>query len=250
MTRFAERFGVIVVAPLFDKERFPSARYQRGGLVVADGKAQPPEQWTYAVIPKIVAHVRALEAKPKLPCLRLGHSAGGQFLVRLAAFMPGDVVRIVAGNPGSHLFPDREQKFGYGFGGLPAELSNDGVMRRSRFISARATSRRSTVSTRRPGHEAGAEPAGARLGLQLAQGGNARHRARGRKDVCREGSGRRAVREKLKSPKRRVSRRAHFAGTIVTLSTSTRSMGVLFSLPPVGRVAMRSRTSSPFTSSP
>jgi poly(3-hydroxybutyrate) depolymerase len=34
----AERFGAIVVAPHFDAERFPSARYQRGGLVGADGK--------------------------------------------------------------------------------------------------------------------------------------------------------------------------------------------------------------------
>ena len=126
----AERFGVIVVAPLFDTKRFPSNRYQRGGLVFGDGKAQPPEQWTYAIIPKIVAHVRALEAKPKLPYYLIGHSAGGQFLVRLAAFMPGEAVRIVAGNPGSHLFPDREQKFGYGFGGLPVELSNDEVRRR------------------------------------------------------------------------------------------------------------------------
>jgi hypothetical protein len=60
----------------------------------------------------------------------IGHSAGGQFLVRLSAFMPGDAVRIVAANPGSHLFPDKSQEFGYGFGGLPAELSNDDVIRR------------------------------------------------------------------------------------------------------------------------
>ncbi|MCX6953980.1 MAG: alpha/beta fold hydrolase [Verrucomicrobia bacterium] len=126
----AERFGVIVVAPLFDTARFPSLRYQRGGLVDKDGKVQPREAWTYAFIPQIVDYVRGLEAKPKLPYYLIGHSAGGQFLVRLAAFMPGEAVRIIAANPGSHLFPDREQKFGYGFGGLPDELSNDEVLRR------------------------------------------------------------------------------------------------------------------------
>jgi len=126
----AERFGVIVVAPFFDKDRFPTSRYQRGGLVGADGKAQRPEQWTYAAIPKIVAHVRAREGQPKLPYYLIGHSAGGQFLVRLAAFLPGEAVRIVAANPGSHLFPARNQEFGYGFGGLPADLSNDTVIRR------------------------------------------------------------------------------------------------------------------------
>ena len=43
------------------------------------------------------------------------------------------------------------------------------------------------------------------------------------------------------------------ADTIVTLSTAMRSIGVLFSPPPpdfVGTLAIFSRTSSPFTSSP
>ena len=56
----AERYGVIVVAPLFDTARFPSLRYQRGGLLDKEGKAQPPEAWTYAIIPKIVAQAAAL----------------------------------------------------------------------------------------------------------------------------------------------------------------------------------------------
>lgn len=126
----AERFRAIVVAPLFDKDRFPSWRYQRGGLLDAAGKLQRPEQWTYAVIPRLVAEVRALEKWPDLPYYLIGHSAGGQFLVRMAAFLPGEATRIVAANPGSHLFPERGQEFGYGFGGLPAELGNDDVIRR------------------------------------------------------------------------------------------------------------------------
>lgn len=135
----AERFGAIVVAPLFDAQRFPSRRYQRGGLMDADGKALPAEQRTYAAIPKIVAHVRAQEGKTAaaLPYYLIGHSAGGQFLVRLAAFLPGEAVRIVAANPGSHLFPSRERDFGYGFGGLPPELSSDEVMRR--YLAAALT---------------------------------------------------------------------------------------------------------------
>jgi pimeloyl-ACP methyl ester carboxylesterase len=126
----AERFKAIVVTPLFDRERFPLARYQRGGLVDADGKAQPPETWTYAAVPRIVAHVRGLEGRADLPYYLIGHSAGGQFLVRLAAFMPGEAVRIVAANAGSHLFPSRDRDFGYGFGGLPPEISSDDVLRR------------------------------------------------------------------------------------------------------------------------
>jgi poly(3-hydroxybutyrate) depolymerase len=163
----AERFGVIVVAPHFDAERFPSARYQRGGLVV-DGKAQPQDKWTYAIVPKLVAHVRQLEGKPELPYYLIGHSAGGQFLVRMAAFLPGDAVRIVAANPGSLLFPTRDQDFGYGFGGLPAELSSDEIMRR--YLAAPLTLYQGTGDIH-PSNSFDQSPAGMRQGPnRLARG--------------------------------------------------------------------------------
>lgn len=125
----AERFGAIVAAPHFDKERFPMARYQRGGIQKSDGTAAPREQWTYGLVPKLVAFLREAEGQPQLPYYLIGHSAGGQFLVRLAAFLPGEARRIVAANPGSLVFPARDQEFGYGFGGLPASLSSDEVIR-------------------------------------------------------------------------------------------------------------------------
>jgi len=78
-----------------------------------------------------------MEGRAALPYYLVGHSAGGQFLVRLAAFLPGEAVRIVAANPGSHLFPVRVQDFAYGFGGLPPELSSDDVIRR--YLAARLT---------------------------------------------------------------------------------------------------------------
>jgi pimeloyl-ACP methyl ester carboxylesterase len=126
----AERFHAVVITPLFDNERFPSLRYQRGGITTKEGAAVPAGQWTYAIVPKIVAHLRTLEGKPDWPYYLIGHSAGGQFLVRMAAFLPGEARRIVAANPGSELFPTRDQEFGYGFGGLPPELSNDEVLRK------------------------------------------------------------------------------------------------------------------------
>ncbi len=168
----AERFGVIVVAPMFDAKRFPSVRYQRGGLVNADGQAEPEDKWTYAAIPRIVAHVRALEGKAAaaLPYYLIGHSAGGQFLVRLAAFMPGEAVRIVAGNPGSHLFPVRDQVFGYGFGGLPPELSSDEVIRR--YLAAPLTFFLGTGDIL-PSNSFDASPAGMKQGPNRLERGRA-----------------------------------------------------------------------------
>ncbi len=125
----ADGLGMIVVAPLFEPKRFPGKRYQDGGIIDDFGKQQPRDTWTYSLIPKIVKYVCEVEGKQALPYYLIGHSAGGQFLVRLAAFMPGKAVRIVAANPGSELFPTRDQKFRYGFGGLPHNLSNDNILR-------------------------------------------------------------------------------------------------------------------------
>lgn len=126
----AERFGAVLVAPLLDEGRFPAEWYQRGGLLGADGRVAPREAWMFQVVPAIVAGMRTREGRADLPYYLIGHSAGAQFLVRLAAYLPGDARRIVAGNAGSLLFPNRDHDFGYGLGGLPAELSDDATLRR------------------------------------------------------------------------------------------------------------------------
>jgi poly(3-hydroxybutyrate) depolymerase len=140
----AERSRALVVTPLFDRARFPMERYQRGGITHA-GKPQPPEAWTFSVLPRLVADVLAKEERPNLPFYYLGHSAGGQFLARLAAFRPEGPVRIIAANPGSHLFPTRDADFGYGFGALPTEWSDDASLRR--YLAAPLTFYLGTADT-------------------------------------------------------------------------------------------------------
>lgn len=135
--RMAEKHRALVVAPRFDRERFPSRLYQRGGIVEKDGRAAPPSAWTYRYIPQIADRIRAMEKKPRLPWWIIGHSAGGQFVARMSAFLRTGAERHVAANPGSHLFPTRDLDFGYGFGGLPGALSNDDAIRR--YLSAPLT---------------------------------------------------------------------------------------------------------------
>jgi poly(3-hydroxybutyrate) depolymerase len=124
-----DRFGALIVAPRIDAKRFPNEAYQQGGLF-RDGKAQPRERWTWSLVPKIVAEVRRREGRPDMPLYLIGHSAGGQFLSRLAAFVPTGARRIVVANPSSHLFPTRDLPFHYGFGKVPEELSNDEALKR------------------------------------------------------------------------------------------------------------------------
>lgn len=125
----ADRFEALVVAPKFDKERFPSIKYNRGGILTEDKQASPPNEWTYRLIPAIVQQIRQREGQDDLHFWIIGHSAGGQFIVRMSAFLDTGAERMVAANPGSHLFPNKLLPFGYGFGDLPESLANEDRIR-------------------------------------------------------------------------------------------------------------------------
>lgn len=129
-----DRFDAMIAAPKFDQERFPSRRYQRGGILRADGSAAPPEEWTYALIPALADALRRCVGRPALPYWVIGHSAGGQFVMRMSAFQDTGARGLVAANPGSALLPVRELPFGYGFGGLPGSLGDDD--RLERYLAA------------------------------------------------------------------------------------------------------------------
>lgn len=124
----ADRYGLAVVAPLFDKHRFPSALYQRGGI--ANQKAlQPQEKWVGTTLLRLIEILRREEGRPDWPYYMIGHSAGGQFLSRFAAFVPHQARRIVIANPSSWVFPTRGQDFPFGLGGATASLANDDFLR-------------------------------------------------------------------------------------------------------------------------
>jgi len=131
----ADAQGWLVVAPLFDRERFRTWRYQTGGMVRnqrAEGEfaVEPPAQWTGQLFLAIIDAVRRAEGRPDLPYSLIGHSAGGQTLSRFAAFMPHQARHIIIANPSTWLWPSREARFPYGFGGLPAPMADDAALRR------------------------------------------------------------------------------------------------------------------------
>jgi len=125
-----DRLNALIVVPKFDSERFPSRAYQRGGILREDGTAAEKHEWTYSLIPPLAASVRSMVRVEGMPYTILGHSAGGQFVMRMSAFLDSGAERLVAANPGTDLFPLRSMPFGYGFGGLPEALSNDDAIRR------------------------------------------------------------------------------------------------------------------------
>jgi len=127
--RLAARLGGAVAAPLFDADRFPTARYQQGGIL-QEGRPVPPAEWTFGLVPPLLDSLRdALGGKDREIFL-VGHSGGGQFLARMAAFVKVDARRIVAANPGTHLFLNHDHQFPLGFGGIPREWSDDAAFQR------------------------------------------------------------------------------------------------------------------------
>jgi hypothetical protein len=126
----ADRLCMLVVAPLFDKERFASWRYQRGGIVDR-GVVQASNAWTGNIVLGIVDWVRRMEGR-NLDYYMLGHSAGGQFLSRVAAFVPTEAKRIVVANPSTYVFPGMTMA-PYGLGGVYSD--NDGVAELRRYLA-------------------------------------------------------------------------------------------------------------------
>ena len=109
---------LMVFAPLFDKDRFPNWRYHRAG-VVRKGRVQPQDRWTAPVLRALLDLDREELANPNARLYLFGHSAGGQFLSRIAAYTPlTGVDRIVIANPSVYVAPRLDEAAPYGFKGV------------------------------------------------------------------------------------------------------------------------------------
>lgn len=128
-TPLAQRFCMLVVAPYLDEARFPVWRYQRGGIA-QDSVVQPEASWTVNFVPAIAAWARKQEGRPNLPYVLLGHSAGGQFLSRVAAFGQSGALRIIIANPSTWVEPTLNVEAPYGFGGVYGPAQGEAALRR------------------------------------------------------------------------------------------------------------------------
>lgn len=178
----ADAQGWLVVAPLFDRKRFPTWRYQAGGIVrdprvEGEFPVEPEMRWMGYTLLGIIDAVRAAEGRPELGYSVIGHSAGGQALSRFAAFMPHAARHIVIANPSTWLWPSREARFPYGFGGLPAAMTGDEALRR--YLAQPIVVLLGAADTRRDNNlnlQEGAERQGAN---RLERGRNAFRTAQG-----------------------------------------------------------------------
>jgi poly(3-hydroxybutyrate) depolymerase len=114
----ASLLDAVVVAPKFAPPRFTQALYQLGG-VAPDGRFVPPGHRTVDMIAPLIAWAKGACGLPNLPHALIGHSAGGQFLSRVAAFAPPGGARYVIANPSTWVLPSVDATVPYGLGGSP-----------------------------------------------------------------------------------------------------------------------------------
>lgn len=117
--QIADQGCFVVYSPRFDRDRFPNWAYHRGGLV-DDGQLRPEKDWTVEMADDLLDWARQQEGQPQAALYLFGHSAGAQFLSRVAAYaLPDDVRRIVLANPSTYVVPSSDEPVPYGYGGLP-----------------------------------------------------------------------------------------------------------------------------------
>lgn len=125
----AEAHRLLIVATTFAHTHFPKPEnYNDGRVVAPDGAIRAREAWLYAVLARVVEALRRGGVTARERAHLYGHSAGGQFVHRLAATQdPGAYEAIAAANPGWYTLPTLAQRFPAGLGGL--DLDEPGLAR-------------------------------------------------------------------------------------------------------------------------
>ncbi|MCT2559352.1 hypothetical protein N0B51_10215 [Tsuneonella sp. YG55] len=160
----ARERGFIVVAPQFDRTRFPGVEgYNLGGARDRRGRPVPRRRWTFAAIEPLFDEVRTRFGSMQPTYYLYGHSAGGQFVHRFVMHMGHTRLRrAFAANAGWYLMPDPKFRYPYGVAdsGISArrlrsalttrltvlvgerDVVDDGNVRRSRQASMQGENRR------------------------------------------------------------------------------------------------------------
>jgi hypothetical protein len=126
--KISSELCLVEAVPLFDEQRFPGWRYQKGG-VAYHGRILPADQWTGNFVLRLIDWIRQGQGDPNLPYILIGHSAGGQFLSRFAAYMPSQALRIVIANPSTHVLPSLDVDPPFGFRGLYPRADEESALR-------------------------------------------------------------------------------------------------------------------------
>jgi pimeloyl-ACP methyl ester carboxylesterase len=132
----AERHSLLIAAPHFDKERFPTRLFQQGGVRDETDSAR----WVYASIERFFDRALASGRVAGSSYILFGHSAGAQVVHRMALLMPNArFSTAISANAGYYTLPLRGEAGGfaypYSLNGTPAtDASLSAVLAKSLLV--------------------------------------------------------------------------------------------------------------------
>ena len=117
----ADHYGLMVIAPLFDRNQWGGGAYSHSSVLAPDGRPRDASLWTFSVVEHLFDAVKAATGNASPRYYLYGHSEGGQFVHRLVLLLPeARYARAIAANPGWYTMPAFGTKYPYGLGGSPA----------------------------------------------------------------------------------------------------------------------------------
>jgi pimeloyl-ACP methyl ester carboxylesterase len=127
---YSEQYSALIVSPEFSTLYYPTDYdYNGGNMFFPENMTMKnKENWTFTAIEHLFDDVRSRTGSNQETYLIFGHSAGGQFVHRMALFLPeARFSRAVAANPGLYAMPDPGVWFPFGLKGSP--LAEDELKR-------------------------------------------------------------------------------------------------------------------------
>lgn len=115
----AEKGQFLLLVPEFDNKNFPKSRtYNLGNIFDRSGNYNDPKHWSYSMVDEIFnSVVEKLGLQTKQYSI-YGHSAGAQFVHRLAIFCPSAKFKVaISANAGWYTFLNDNVDFPYGVDG-------------------------------------------------------------------------------------------------------------------------------------
>lgn len=118
----ADRYGLIIAAPHFDKDRFSALLFQQGGV---RGEADR-SKWTFGIIERFFDRALQTGRVAGSSYVLFGHSAGGQFVHRMVMLMPqARFSTAISANAGYYTLPTWKDgadgaRYPYSLAGTPA----------------------------------------------------------------------------------------------------------------------------------
>jgi pimeloyl-ACP methyl ester carboxylesterase len=122
----AQKHGFLLAVPGFSKTDFPGAdAYNLGNTLGESGDLVPQQDWSFSVLEPLFDQLQIDYSLQAESYALYGHSAGGQFVHRLAMHLPQSRVHsYVPANAGWYTLPDFTVDFPYGLKGSQVSESD------------------------------------------------------------------------------------------------------------------------------